>query len=124
VGHVLLQMRTAEAAHAEAAVQELMQALDVSRSTLEARATELSSGESAAAARTEDLNRREAHLERNATALADLEATLGTLSSSASEKAAAEADVLADLQNTIENQRSAVRHGSAEVSKSALQVCS
>jgi chromosome segregation ATPase len=101
-------VRAAEAAHTEETLQALMGQLQESKGELEARAA--------------DLALKQSTLERSAAGLADLEATLATLSSTASAQAAEEVDVLVDLQNTLASRQVEVEAGSAEMGKTAKQV--
>lgn len=102
-----MQERAAEAAATEATLQSLTQQLSASKGDLESRAAALAA--------------KQAALERSAAGLNDLEVTLSALSSSASQKAAEEVDILMDLQNTIRSERSVVYAGSAEMGKTAKQ---
>jgi hypothetical protein len=104
-----MQERAAEVAATEAALLSLTQQLSASKGDLESRAAALAA--------------KQAALERSAAGLQDLEATLSALSSSASQKAAEEVDILMDLQNTIRSERSVVHAGSAEMGKTAKQAC-
>jgi hypothetical protein len=103
-----VQERARAAADSEASARALLDQLHSGRIDIEARFNELRS--------------REAALADNAAGLRGLEATLAALGSSATATAAREADILADLHNTLRSERDEAAHEAAIVSKATMRV--